>query len=404
MRASVRSIGFATIAGAALLIGCDTVMTEAPTAGDDFTAPMDGLSPDLNAEFLDGDENFEKAFTIAEGLGPIFNNIACEGCHPGDGRGTPETGFFRFSRGADLAIDIGGPQHQDKAIPGVPLEQVPPGVDRSFRLPPPVFGIGLIEAIPVATILANADPDDEDGDGISGRPNWVMPPDFVPAHHVGGGSELQLGRFSRKAQVTSIIEQVAAAYQQDMGITNDFIPVENHHPQTGGGMAIGDEVPDPEIPASIVLQTAMYVRLLTPPTRGKVTAEVSQGEELFAEIGCATCHVPSMRTGLNQIPELSQVDAQLYSDLLVHDMGTGLADNRPDGDADGREWRTAPLWGTRLVGDFLNGEEFYLHDGRARSVDEAILFHGGEAQTARDRFVELGADAQQALVAFVQSL
>ena len=386
------------------LIGCDAIMTEAPTAGDDFTAPFDGMSSDLNAAFLEGDENFERAFTVAEGLGPIFNNIACEGCHPGDGRGTPEMGFFRFSRGSDLAIDIGGPQHQDKSIPGIALESIPSGVDRSFRLPPPVFGVGLIEAIPVETILANADPDDADGDGISGRPNWVMPPDFVPDHHIGGGSELQLGRFSRKAQVSSLIEQVAAAYQQDMGITNDFIPIENHHPQASGGVALGDEVPDPEIPASTVLLTTMYVRLLQPPARGKETAEVLSGKQLFGEIGCADCHVPTMRTGTNAIPELSEVDAHLYSDLLLHDMGPGLADNRPDGDADGSEWRTAPLWGTRLIGDFLDGEQFYLHDGRATSVDEAIGAHGGEAQAAKEAYDNLPSESRQAIISFVESL
>ncbi|HIL09090.1 MAG TPA: c-type cytochrome [Candidatus Latescibacteria bacterium] len=404
MRIRLILVRYAGLAGLVLLMGCDAMMTEVPTAGDDFTAPLDGMSNDLNGAFLVGDENFERAFTVAEGLGPIFNNISCEGCHPGDGRGTPEMGFFRFSRGSDLAVDIGGPQHQDKAIPGLRLEIIPNGVDLSFRMPPPVFGMGLIEAIPVETILANADPDDDDANGISGRANWVMPPDFVPVHHVGGGDQLQLGRFSRKAQVTSLIEQVAAAYQQDMGITNDFIPVENHHPQVAGGVALGDEVGDPEIPASTVLLTALYVRLLKPPARGNETAEVLRGEQLFDEIGCASCHVPMMRTGTSGIPELSEVDAHLYSDLLLHDMGPGLADNRPDGDADGSEWRTPPLWGTRLVGDFLNGEEFYLHDGRARSVSEAIGEHGGEAQGSSDAYTGLSTDDRQALIAFVESL
>ncbi len=387
-----------------LWVGCDAIMTEIPTAGNDFESPFEGMGNDLNAAFIEGDENFEKAFTVDEGLGPIFNNIACEGCHPGDGRGTPELGFFRFSRGSDLAVDIGGPQHQDKAIPGIPREEVPSGVDRSFRMPPPVFGVGLIEAIPVETILSYADPEDADGDGISGRPNWVMPPDFVPTHHVGGGNEPQLGRFSRKAQVTSLIEQVAAAYQQDMGITNDFIPEENAHPQVGGGVAMGDLVADPEIPASTVLVTAMYVRLLQPPAQGARNEVIEQGENLFSEIGCAHCHVPTMRTGVNPIPELSEVDAHLYSDLLLHDMGPGLADGRRDGDASGSEWRTAPLWGTRLIGEFLDGDEFYLHDGRARSVGEAIRLHGGEAEQSKDRYEALDAGEQNALVAFVKSL
>lgn len=150
--------------------------------------------------------------------------------------------------------------------------------------------------------------------------------------------------------------------------------------------------------------TALYVRLLKPPARGNETAEVLRGEQLFDEIGCASCHVPMMRTGTSGIPELSEVDAHLYSDLLLHDMGPGLADNRPDGDADGSEWRTPPLWGTRLVGDFLNGEEFYLHDGRARSVSEAIGEHGGEAQGSSDAYTGLSTDDRQALIAFVESL
>ena len=180
MKRTRHSIRLGGYVGLLFLMGCDTIMTSTPPAGDDFESPFDGMGHDLNAAFVEGDENFEKAFTVAEGLGPIFNNIACEGCHPGHGRGTPEMGFFRFSRDGDLAVEIGGPQHQDKSIPGIAPEQVPAGVDLSFRMPPPVFGVGLIEAIPVATILAHADPDDEDGDGISGRPNWVMPPEFVP--------------------------------------------------------------------------------------------------------------------------------------------------------------------------------------------------------------------------------
>ncbi len=387
-----------------MYLGCDTLMTEQPVAGDDFVSPFDGMSRDLNAVFLRGDENFEKAFTASEGLGPIFNNISCVACHPGDGRGTPELGFFRFSRVADLALDIGGPQHQDKALPGLPLEEVPEAVQRSFRLPPPVFGVGLIEAIDEETILAHADPQDADGDGISGRPNWVMAPSFVPAHHVGGGEGLQLGRFSRKAQVSSLIEQVAAAYQQDIGITSDFIPEENSNPQVGGGIALGDGVADPEIPAHIVLETTAYVRLLVPPARGKITAEVARGEVLFAQINCASCHVPTMRTGDSPIAQLAQVDAHLYSDLLLHDMGPALADGRSDGDATGQEWRTAPLWGTRLVADFLGGEEFYLHDGRATTLEAAIEFHGGEAEVSRDAYRALNAGEQQALLAFLRSL
>ncbi len=383
--------------------GCDNLFTKPPPEGDDFETPFGGLSFDLNATFAQGDENFDKSFTVKEGLGPLFNNTSCAGCHPGDGRGTPEQAFFRFSIGTDLAHDIGGAQHQERSIPGIPVERVPEGVDRSRRLPPPVFGVGLIEAIPVETILSHADENDADGDGISGRPNWVTAPDYVPPTEVGGGPGRQLGRFSRKAQVSSLIQQVAEAYQQDIGITSDSIPVENSHPQAGG-FAVGDTVPDPEIPASTVLQSVVYVRLLSPPKRGEITPEVQQGERIFKEIGCASCHVPTMKTGKHLIPQLSEKDAHLYSDLLLHDMGDELADNRPDGDANGREWRTAPLWGTRLVADFTGGIPFYLHDGRATTLIDAIRPHGSEAQKSKEAFFKRSETEQQAVIAFLNSL
>ena len=392
------------IAACVVWTACGTIMSDAPTAGESFEEPFAGMGHDLNNVFAVGDENFERAFTVADGLGPIFNNVGCEGCHPGDGRGTPDLGFFRFSREDDLVRGEGGPQLQDKSIPGIPAEVMPAGASRSFRMPPPVFGVGLIEAIPVETILANEDPEDTDSDGISGRANWVQAADFVPKSHVGGGMGPQLGRFSRKSQVSSLLQQVAEAYHQDMGITNDFLPEENTHPQIDATMPLGDQVADPEIPASTVLQTVMYVRLLAPPKRGKINAAVQRGESLFARIGCATCHVPSMRTGANQIEQLSNVEAHLYSDLLLHDMGPGLADNRPDGDADGQEWRTTPLWGLRLAPDFLGGKAFYMHDGRTSVIDEAILMHGGEAEGSRDRFAALSATEKEAVIAFLRSL
>ena len=383
--------------------GCDNLFTRPPPEGDDFVTPFDGLPFDLNRTFVLGDEAFEKVFTVEEGLGPIFNNTGCESCHPADGRGTPAQAFFRFSIGEDLAINMGGAQHQDRSIPGVPLEVIPDGVDKSRRLPPPVFGMGLIEAIPVETILSYADEADADGDGISGRPNWVTAPDYVPSTEVGGGPGQQLGRFSRKAQVSSLIQQVSEAYHQDIGITSDFIPVENFHPQAGG-FAVGDTVPDPEIPASTVLEAVVYVRLLSPPKRGEITSEVKEGEEIFEEIGCAACHVPTMRAAPHSIDSLNRVDAHIYSDLLLHDMGGELADNRPDGSATGVEWRTAPLWGTRLVADFTGGTPFFLHDGRATTLREAIRPHGGEAQQSKEAFFKLSEADQQVLIAFLESL
>ncbi len=383
------------------ITGCGQLMTEAPSKGDLFDAPFPELSPELNLMFSRGDEAFGKAFTIDEGLGPIFNNVSCASCHSGDGRGSKQNIFLRFSRGSDLAILEGGPQLQTQSIPGVSPEVLPLGVHSSPRMPPPVFGVGLIEAIPADTILSRSDPDDADGDGISGRPNWVEAPEYVPGYEVGGGGGPQLGRFGRKANVSSLLQQIVAAYLQDIGITNDFTPVENNHP-LGGGYAMGDAVADPEIPAGTVVDVLAYLRLLSPPLPGVDTPEIQSGRALFSQINCASCHTPYMTTGRHQIPQLSNTEVWLYSDLLIHDMGSGLADNRPDGSADGQEWKTAPLWGMRVVGDFLDNPGF-LHDGRASTVEEAILLHGGEAQAARDSFIAMPGADRAALLKFVES-
>lgn len=384
-------------------IGCSELLTEAPDAGDVFDGPLPGLTRDQMRTFLEGDENFGIVFTEADGLGPIFVRGSCSHCHIADGRGTTDEIVVRFSQGTNLALAIGGDQLQPHSITGVPGETLPGGVDVSRRLPPPVFGVGLIEAIPEATILANEDPDDLDLDGISGRAAWRAPAEYVPEDVVGGGGGVQLGRFGWKANFTSLVETVGHAYHQDMGLTSDFVPVEESNPQHGG-FALGDFVPDPELTGSHVSRTITYVRLLAPPARGSQGATVDDGEALFASIGCADCHVPAMTTGPNAIEALSNVEVNLYSDLLLHDMGPGLADGRPDGPASGTEWRTRPLWGTRLVGEFLDGKELYLHDGRATSLEEAILAHGGEAQAARDTFEALTDDSRDAVIAFLRSL
>ncbi|MFQ5530352.1 MAG: di-heme oxidoredictase family protein, partial [Gemmatimonadota bacterium] len=224
---------------------------------------------------------------------------------------------------------------------------------------------------------------------MSGRPNMVVPPAFVPSREPGSGGSPQLGRFSRKAQVTSILEQIVAAYQQDIGITSDFLPEENHSPQASRANEVADRVADPELPAAAVLSNLNYLRMLAPPAPGEMTARRQRGSDVFNAIGCASCHVPEFVTGPSVIPAIEGRRVALFSDLLLHDMGPGLADNRPDGDASGQEWRTAPLWGLRVMRDFLNGDAFLLHDGRAATVEEAILLHGGEAQAARDAFAAL---------------
>lgn len=404
----VLRVGFLSLCSVILVFaiwGCDTLLTKAPLGLDTLESPFEGMSNALNATFIRGDENFDRVFTVRDGLGPIFNQPSCGTCHPGDGRGKGLTGLLtRFSRGADLLPLMGGPQLQDRAIPGVTPERLPPGVDTSLRLAPPVFGMGLIEAIPEETILNLADPNDRNGDGISGRVNMVEPADFVPPTEIGSGPGLRLGRFSRKSQVSSILQQVAGAYHQDMGVTSDFLPTENSHPQAGGTTAMGDQVADPEIPARIVLETVAYVRLLAPPRRGEITEEVRKGETLFMSMGCASCHVPSLRTGPSPVPQLSNVEARLYSDLLLHDLGPALADNRPDGEANGFEWRTTPLWGLRLVAENLGGTPFFLHDGRTSDLSEAIRLHGGEAEKTRRAFVGLSETDRGVVMVFLNSL
>lgn len=389
---------------------CDVLTTSAPDAGDLFDAPLAGLTAAELAAFTRGDEAFGRAFSPAEGLGPIFNNVSCASCHSGDGRGHLRNAFIRFSLDGDLVPELGGPQLQDKAIAGALPEELPDGVQTSRRLPPPVFGVGLIEAIPVEVILANADAEDANGDGVSGRPNWVVPEDFVPIDEVGGFARDSLGegiptlgRFGRKASVGSLLLQVVKAYHEDMGITTDFLSVENRNPLASRATEAADKVGDPELPAEEVRAVLAYIRMLAPPAPGEVTEQSKAGERLFNEIGCAACHVAELRTGPSTISAIANRPVRLYSDLLLHDMGDELADHRPDGDATGREWKTAPLWGLRVMRDFLNGDAFLMHDGRARTVEEAILLHGGEGALSRAAFTALTADEQAALLEYVRS-
>ena len=382
---------------------CDFLLTGPPDDADLMDAPFPGLTTEELAAFARGDAQFEQRFSPTTGLGPIFNQAACADCHSGDGRGRPEQALTRISIGSDLVTRLGGPQIQDRAIPGARPEIVPGGVDVSERLPPPVFGVGLIEAIPVAAIVANADEFDLDGDGISGRPNWVQSAEFVPLDEPGGGLGLQLGRFSRKAQVSSLLQQVAEAYHQDMGVTSDFLPVENRNPQAGGASQAADPAPDPEIDAATVRSVVDYVQMLAPPAPGEDTPRRLRGSDLFTQIGCESCHIREFQTGASSIAALSNQRAVLYSDLLLHDMGDALADNRPDGDATGREWKTLPLWGLRVVRDFLNGDLFLMHDGRATTLVQAIELHGGEAEASRNAFLALDPDDRDAVLDFVES-
>jgi CxxC motif-containing protein (DUF1111 family) len=398
-----RAVSFVGLLAALGLAACDTLFTSSPGAGDVLDGPLPGLTPGEAAVFLRGDAEFERRFSPNEGLGPIFNDVSCASCHSADGRGVIENALDRIGTADDdMMRAIGGPQIQNKAIAGATVEQVPAGVFVSRRLPPPVFGVGLIEAIPQEAILALADPDDRDGDGISGRPNMVAIADFLGGLP-GAPTGLVLGRFGRKAQTADLTQQVTEAYHQDMGITSDFLPIENVNPFSRLASVALDRVADPELPASTVHAVTTYVRLLAPPDPTPMTPQLERGRMAFTASGCGSCHVPELTTGPHEIAALAHRPVRMFSDLLLHDMGDALADRRPDGQATGTEWKTPPLWGLRLMRAFLNGQALLMHDGRARSVEEAILLHAGEGARARDAFAGLSAADRRALLDYVES-
>ncbi len=405
---------------ALVLFGCSENPTEATATGE---IPDDGTTPnpsfDLNASAARGQEIFNHVFKDSEGLGPLFVQSSCVSCHTGNGRGTPRTNLIRFSRGTDLIYDEGGPQLQDKSIKGISPETLPADVDISIRMGPPLLGIGLIDGIPDETLLSLEDPNDLDGDGISGRVNKVPPRVELSERGVvvdvrEFGEEASIvGRFGRKSSVSLLIDQISLAFQQDMGITTDIIPAEIPNPpdsvapfshNASAFTAFGDIVQDPELIMPTLLDVLTFVRLLPPPERGEITPKVTLGDEIFTEIKCSSCHIPSLQTGPSDIPQLENVNVKLYSDLLLHDMGPELADYRPDRDATGTEWRTTPLWGLRVAGEILGRNVNYLHDGRTSDLTEAIRLHGGEAEASRNEFLNLSEADRNALIAFLLSL
>jgi CxxC motif-containing protein (DUF1111 family) len=265
----------------------------------------------------------------------------------------------------------------------------------SPRISTPVFGLGLLEAIPEEAIVALADPEDRDGDGISGRPNRV------PSARTGVPV---LGRLGWKANQPSVEQQVAKAFSEDLGLTSVLYPERTCTAKQAPCLAKAVAAA-PEVSAHQLERTTLYLRLIAPPAR-RDTSEptVARGQALFGQVGCAACHHAGFKTGeVSDIPELSNQPVRAYTDLLLHDLGPELADGRPDAEASGSEWRTAPLWGLGLL-EAVNRQVRMLHDGRARSFEEAILWHGGEAAATRERFKALERSEREALLAFLRSL
>jgi CxxC motif-containing protein (DUF1111 family) len=424
----------------ALSGGATTVFDSGPGA---FGHPAPNLDAASFARHSAGDATFSLEFVATpglpnSGLGPLFNNTACEGCHNGDGRGRPpnpgepfESMLFRVSipgadaNGGPKPAGVFGTQLQLDAVPGdVPeatasvayvgsVGRFGDGTSYSLRVPryaftglvaplpsdllvsprvaPFNFGLGLLEAIPEATIRSRVEWNEARHDGILGRVNVVYD---VPLQ------TYVIGRFGWKANVGTLLHQAAGAFNGDMGITSSYFPAENCE----------GEYPDckrhaPEVIDKTIADVAFYTQTLGVPARRHLDdPQVRKGEYMFYAAGCDRCHVPTTVTGvLSGVPAVSNQTIHPYTDLLVHDMGPGLADYRPDFRASGREFRTPPLWGIGLV-QTVNGHTFFLHDGRARNLLEAVLWHGGEARAARERFKAMSAEARNALIAFLNSL
>ena len=427
------------------------VLTRTTDNRNSFALPAPTLDPKQLRDFNFGNRLFNTNWVVApasstgfDGLGPTFNRVSCSACHLRDGRGRPPQGeetelLSMLVRLSIAGVDEhGGPkphpdygdQLNDRAIPGVPAEgrvvityeerpgTYADGTAYSLRAPivtlhDPAYapfddqlllsprtaqhmpGVGLLEAVAEADILAREDPDDRDGDGISGRANRVWNPVT---------RRVELGRFGWKANAATLLQQTAAAAHGDIGLTSSIFPEENCPPvqtacraaPTGG---------TPELSDSFLDRMVFYLQTLAVPARrAPERPEVRRGEIVFKEMNCGSCHVPILRTAPDATPAIlaNQVFAP-YTDLLLHDMGEGLADGRPDFLASGREWRTPPLWSIGMFG-VVNDHTNYLHDGRARNLEEAILWHGGEAAAAQSAFVQADAQSRRALILFLESL
>lgn len=396
----LRSTASTALAALALLVvtACNSVQPEQPDDVLDGVIP--GLTQTQNRMHLAGDEAFnDEVFTAESGLGPVFVTSSCGACHPGDGRGHPSTALIRFGQstpGANPWIGRGGPQLQQHALPGFRGEILPAGVPHSTFLAPIVTGLGYLDAVSDATILEYADEFDSNGDGISGRPNRLPPPPYV---QLRPGSDIQsqgvIGRFGRKASAVDLLHQTAVAYNQDIGITSEFEPIDAHTLLTT----------DPEVPTATINAVVFYLRTLRiPPRRNSNAPSVLRGEQLFTTVGCASCHRPTMVTSTSTIPQLAHQTIHPYTDLLLHDMGPELDDGYTEHDATSSEWRTTPLWGLGLSASSQGGRLFLLHDGRAHSLEEAIDYHGGEGAMARSRYRALTETEKQDLLHFLESL
>jgi CxxC motif-containing protein (DUF1111 family) len=387
-----------TIMITALLLAFLLVACKSPKQPD-LGEPLADLTRDQRAQFEEGKKVFQRVFVPKDGLGPLFNANSCAECHEdpvlggtGDEVEVHATRFDPKKLSCDPLFQEGGPVIQQDATPllrakGIKKEQIPRSATaQARRSTPPLFGFGLVDAIPEASLLVYEDPNDTNGDGISGRANRTI--------------DGRVGRFGRKAAVATLFEFNAGAFPQEQGVTTPLSPVE----ETINGKPVPpdtDPAPDPEISLEDIEKVTVFTRFLAPPPQQHFTSYhdhvlAKRGKELFSRLKCAVCHIPTFTTGPNPIKALDRKPVALYSDLLVHDMGPGLADICL-GDAHPSEFRTEMLMGLRF-------REHFLHDGSAETVQEAIERHGGEARRSLDKFKALSEEDRKALLKFLQTL
>ncbi|MBD77327.1 MAG: thiol oxidoreductase [Crocinitomicaceae bacterium] len=382
-------------------IACEKTMPILIEENELLDGPIEGLSTEEQVQFLKGDEFFnDDIFTIEKGLGPIFNAVSCASCHAGDGKGHPFIRFTRFGQSDTISgnqfLNFGGPQLQNRAIPGYEPEQLPANAAFTNLLAPAVTGLGFLDAVSDADVIALADPNDADGDGISGRPHWNYIPNYVQLRPNSISQNGQyITRFGKKGAAYDLLHQTSGAYNQDMGITSLFEPIDTY-----SGLEF-----DPEVASQTVHDVVFYLKTLKAPLRRDEGApDVMAGEQLFSQIKCASCHTPTLQTGFSSIDVLSYKEFYPFTDLLLHDMGSGLDDGYTEGKALSSEWKTPALWGLGLSKDAQGGNYFLLHDGRATSIEDAILFHGGEAEQSKINYTLLSDIQKGQLIKFLESL
>jgi CxxC motif-containing protein (DUF1111 family) len=383
-----------------IYMSCSKVMPGSPDDDQVLDGPIEGLTAEQKRVFLRGDVAFnDEVFTRETGLGPLFVASSCGTCHAGDGKGHPFTTLTRFGQNDTLSnqfLQKGGPQLQHRSVIGFTGEQIPAGATFSSFTPPANTGLGFVDAVADATLLALADENDADGDGISGRPNWINVPQYTTLRQ--GSIERSgkyIGRFGKKAATYDLLQQTATAYNQDMGINSTF-----EHFSTYNGLDA-----DPEVTNQTVQDVVFYLQALKAPIqRAQNDADVQVGQQLFNSIKCSSCHTPQLQTGNFHITALANKTFFPYSDFLLHDMGQGLNDGYTEGTALPAEWRTPPLWGLGLSKKSQGGTYFLLHDGRAKTIKAAIDLHGGEAQQSKTAFQNLTAADKSKLVKFLESL